>query len=533
MASAADEVPVSPETAAPPLDGLSTGVKMLLILTAALLPLGLIALLASIQSAHAKQLQRRQDAHVAAVAEARQIDILLLRSMNIIRSRLAGASSSISPTGDQCARSRIPDPTGFRGVVRFALFEADGRRRCASAGYTPGALRAPTDPIGMDMTLLPGTGGLRVSVRGGGGSYGVAEVPLTTLRSVLPADDDQGIVLVKDGQRLVIATAEHPRLGGEWVTVRAPISSSQGYLELTTAISRISAVEVLLVLLPLLMWVAAAGIAFVVLDQLLLRPLAQLQRAITAFHTDEGALVLPRLLTPAKEIRSLGDAFAQTTTQLARREAQLEQGLSHQVRLTREVHHRVKNNLQVVASLINLHSRGTQGEVQAAYASIQRRVDALAVVHRNHYAELEENRGVALRSIIAELTANLRGNAPPAASHFTIALDMMPAFITQDVAVPVAFLVTEIVELVMTCDPTGAVAIALTPGATEDRAILSIEARGMTAEGCKSHPDRAGFERIVTGLSRQLRAQLDYDPTLGRYQIAIAILPQRADEKKS
>ena len=83
----------------------------------------------------------------------------------------------------------------------------------------------------------------------------------------------------------------------------------------------------------------------------------------------------------------------------------------------------MKNNLQVVASLLNIHSRGSPNEeVAAAYASIQRRVDALAVVHRNHFAELEENRGVALKPLISELAANLRATAPASALGMSIRL---------------------------------------------------------------------------------------------------------------
>ena len=71
---------------------------------------------------------------------------------------------------------------------------------------------------------------------------------------------------------------------------------------------------------------------------------------------------------------------------------------------------------------------------------------------------------IVVRAIGAELAANLRATAPAAASHFAIALDMIPAAVTQDVAVPVAFLITEVVELAMSCDPRGRITLALAPG---------------------------------------------------------------------
>ena len=318
----------------------------------------------------------------------------------------------------------------------------------------------------------------------------------------------------------------------EPLTVQAPIAGGQANLEIGLLLNPISAAEILLVLLPLVMWAAASAIGWVVVDQLLLRPLAQLQRAVAAYGEGDGPFELPRVTTPSQEIRALGDAFQASATRLAHREEQLHEGLDRQVRLTREVHHRVKNNLQVVASLINLHARGTSGDVAAAYASIQRRVDALAVVHRNHFAELEENRGVALRSIVAELSANLRATAPPAASHLMITLDMMPAYVSQDVAVPVAFLITEIVELVLavTPSPPGGVSITLTPGETADRALLSIASIALAGGRCGDHAGHQRFERIALGLSRQLRSQLEYDEKVGRYRISIAIVRAADDD---
>jgi two-component sensor histidine kinase len=512
---------------------ISTGTKMLVILTGALLPLGLIALLASIQSSHAKRLQREEDARVIATAEARQIDIVLLRGASILRGSLTNGPIE----RPACREELQADMSGFQRPVRFALFESDGRLRCASPGFDTRGLIPPRGRIGVDVLLLDTPGALRFTVGGNDGRYAVAELPVALLAHVLPtADKTQGIQLGQGKTVITLSSTAKAYPLGERLSVSAPIAGGQARLDLTLTTNPISAVEILLVLLPLLMWAAAAGIGWVVVDQLLLRPLAHLQRAVTEYR-GEGPLELPRLTTPSYEIRALGEAFQHSAAQLMKREEELEAGLRHQVRLTREVHHRVKNNLQVVASLINLHSRGTKGDVAAAYASIQRRVDALAVVHRNHYAELEENRGVALRSLIAELTANLRGTAPPTASHMTITLDMIPAYITQDVAVPVAFLVTEIVELVMHTDPAGGVAIALTAGQADDRAILSIEGPGLATNGDQPYdPGRERFERIVLGLSRQLRSPLDYDAEAGRYRIALTIaLPDTAemDAKKS
>jgi two-component sensor histidine kinase len=228
--------------------------------------------------------------------------------------------------------------------------------------------------------------------------------------------------------------------------------------------------------------------------------------------------------TPAREIGDLGAAFDQVVQTVARHEANLEAAVERQTRLVREVHHRVKNNLQVVASLLNLHSRGSPNEeVAAAYASIQRRVDALAVVHRNHFAELEENKGVALKPLISELAANLRATAPASAAAMTIRLDLEPFHSTQDVAVSVAFLITELVEFAM-FRHAESVAVSLLRGKSRETATLTVESEHLGDDGDTDETLSDRFERIVTGLSRQLRSTMERDPEAGRYAIDIAVV---------
>jgi two-component sensor histidine kinase len=185
------------------------------------------------------------------------------------------------------------------------------------------------------------------------------------------------------------------------------------------------------------------------------------------------------------------------------------------------VHHRVKNNLHVVASLLSIHGRSaTKPEAKAAYSAIGRRVDALSVVHRHHYAELEENRGIALRPLLTELAADLRSSAPVEARGMRIELDLDAPSTTQDVAVAAAFLITEIVEFAMLRHP-------------EDTVEISLRREGELI-GTLAMPRRAGsgwrpggycenqFERIVEGLARQLRSLLDRSR---RYTVTLPVFP--------
>jgi two-component sensor histidine kinase len=227
---------------------------------------------------------------------------------------------------------------------------------------------------------------------------------------------------------------------------------------------------------------------------------------------------------PAQEIRELGDTFRAISRTVALHEAGLAEGLVRQTKLTREVHHRVKNNLQVISSLINFHARGAPSpDATAAYASIQRRVDALAVVHRNHFAEMEENRGLNLRPVLGELAANIRATATSGSAAMGITLDIDPFLVTQDVAVAVAFLTTEMIELATCGEEAAQVRISLKPDEREDRAVLRVVSRALVeTEALRAH-SAARYGRIMEGLSRQLRSPLHYDPLVGAYEIAIAI----------
>lgn len=504
--------------------GLSTGVKMLLIMSLGLLPLGVMAVLASIDNARANRAGSDAEARGLLAVEAQKFTLALSRNATAIRAARDAIAETSDPAG-LCWRTL--DRLGHQPYTpgRFALYGAAATPRCASPGFTPPAPPRAAGEVGR-VVIEPGGAAMLIFLYDPSGAIdGAIEYRRETLASVVDTPRAPGnfSLEVAQGGRVMPLRAA-PGGGGPLlreVVAEQLLGNGQFALRLRTFVPPVNLNELLVILTPILMWLWASLVGWLIVQRLLLRPLARIQGVISAYKPGDQGVDLPAIRSPAREIGALGDAFHQVTQVVARKEADLEAGLVRQTRLVREVHHRVKNNLQVVASLLNLHSRGAKSpEVAAAYASIQRRVDALAVVHRNHYAELEANRGVALKSLLSELGANLRAGAPDEAGAMQVRLDIAPLYTTQDAAVSIAFLVTEIVEFGM-LSGAEAVWIALEPEGP-GRARLSIEIEGL--DGTEANPFAERFDRIVTGLARQLRSALDRDPGRNRYSLLVGIL---------
>jgi two-component sensor histidine kinase len=505
--------------------GLSTGLKMWIILSLGLLPLGVIAVLASIDNARANRDNAQQAAQILLAQHTQRFTLALSRNAFTMRAA-RDAIVAAGDTGGICRRTleRLDRPPNVPG--RFAIFGNGPAPTCSSAGLALPAIPPARGQIGR-ATIMPGGNLLEIFLYDPSGRIeGIAEYDRPALAAAVntPAlPGDFALELVQGDRAMPLRALSEAGARGPQVSVGNPFGNGQYELRVRIPAPPMSPTEILVVSTPILMWLWASFVGWIIVQRLLLRPLGRIQKIISAYKPGDRGVDLPAVSSPAAEIGALGQAFDQVTRTVARHEAELEAAVVRQTRLVREVHHRVKNNLQVVASLLNLHARGSPNEeVATAYASIQRRVDALAVVHRNHYAELEENRGVALKSLITELTANLRATAPASAAGMQIRLDIDPFYVTQDVAVSVAFLITEIAECGM-LRGAGLVSITL-DGDAPGSARLSIEVDALAGrpDGDAAFEER--FDRIVTGLARQLRSTLDHDAERGLYAVSIAVV---------
>lgn len=506
-------------------DRIPTGAKVFLILGICLLPLAIIAFFATVRTAQLADEATRAQMQVTATESARKLAIELVGDMTALRVSLNALE--IDP-GDapSCARAQgVFAPQAATGT-RFVITDARGRVICGEALPRAAAPAVAQPGSAITARVIPGQGLTLATTSTSGRTRAAAFFPTPVLAATAtptnaPQPYEAKLVLDRDS---LLLHALPPRTALERRgTINTVIGI--GALTLTTEVQSAPITSPVLValLLPIIMWAAAAGISWFVVDRLLIRSLRQLRTRVANFVPGEEIDPGTMQTLPAQEIRELGETFRAISRTVADHEAGLAEGLVRQTKLTREVHHRVKNNLQVISSLINFHARAARSiEATQAYASIQRRVDALAVVHRNHFAELEENRGLSLRSVLGELAANIRATAPEDAP-IAIQLDIAPYLANQDVAIAIAFLLTEIVELAMTVSPTANLRISIAPADVPERALLRINSPALVDNDRMRLLIAERYGRVIEGLSRQLRSKLHYDPMVGAYEIAVAV----------
>ena len=202
---------------------------------------------------------------------------------------------------------------------------------------------------------------------------------------------------------------------------------------------------VLGLIVPVLMLALAVIGIWIATDYLVNRHIHTLARAARDYATGRHA-AWPGLRGAPTELRQLTQVLAQTTEELSARESELKASLAQKEVLLREIHHRVKNNLQVVTSLLNLRAQAaTSPAARLAMIEAQSRIKAMALVHRDLY-EGEEVGAVELQTLLGELCHLLEDTVPGRVGEVELKLALEPTRLSIDRAVPVALFVTEAVS---------------------------------------------------------------------------------------
>lgn len=190
---------------------------------------------------------------------------------------------------------------------------------------------------------------------------------------------------------------------------------------------------------------AALAVVWFAQQRLVLSGVQRLHETALAFAQGMREARVGDLYGSAPEIAQLGQVVDGLIETVNFQQQDLEVALDQKTALLREVHHRVKNNLQIIISMLNLQARSVgDPQLEQALAEAAGRVNALAIVHRRLYESHDLDR-VDLDWFLRDLVAELQRIARPERQQIHIESRNSHGFVTAQLAVPIGLLVTEAV----------------------------------------------------------------------------------------
>jgi two-component sensor histidine kinase len=208
------------------------------------------------------------------------------------------------------------------------------------------------------------------------------------------------------------------------------------------------------------------------------------------------------------------------------RDQSLHDSLAQKDDLMREIHHRVKNNLQVISSLLSLQQRGLKDPAaREAVMDTRQRITALAQVYRALYQGPDLKR-VDLRPFLEELTAQLMSADAmmPGATRTEVHAD--PLVIDPDRLAPLALFAVEAISVAQKRAPEDrGSALFVEFHVSGPQAELSIRDEG----GAVSEEPQGVSRTLMTAFARQLGGALSYETPATGGLITRLIFPTPAD----
>ena len=223
-----------------------------------------------------------------------------------------------------------------------------------------------------------------------------------------------------------------------------------------------------------------------------------------------------------RAIRMAGSETDITERKLA--EERLKASLHEKEMLLKEVHHRVKNNLQIVSSLLNLQGRQlTDPVLIAGFASTRERVRAMAAVHERLY-ETGDFAAIDLAAHIGGLTRMLTAAHTPEGVRLRYVPRLESVIVDLNTAVPLSLIVNELIlnaaKYAYVGRSEGELRIELRAGPEHHELCIADDGPGLPA-GLDPETTRTLGLRLVRDLARQIRAEVNIDSSISGTSIRI------------
>jgi two-component sensor histidine kinase len=493
-------------------------------------------------------------------AEERRTSLIAAaeRSATVTRARMQAAEvllETLNPetVGDQCSRRLGEAMQRSKGLANLIRLDAAGRVTCAAGPVQPDPARARSDWFAAlrrgETTVVarvaagvfaPGPAALMaVSAAAPGGGFGGALVAVTPLDELKPDLTDRSL---PPGTAVALADRTgHYLLATDrdaFAPVPAAAAASSGEPEVFRAKGgrgdeRVYAVAPLLrdvtvvlsapdqglyswarlnpltsLMLPIAAFAMALACVWVAADRVIVRWLAYLDR-IAAIYARGRFTVRPLQAERAPpEVRALAHTLDVMAETIAGRDQALRDNLAQKDALMREIHHRVKNNLQVITSLLNMQQRSlADPSARQAMSDTRQRIGALALIYRALYQGPDLKR-VDLRSFLEELMAQVLAAESGHGPALRTDLEADDLVVDPDKLAPIALFAVEAISNAQkhAFGPEGG-ALHVRFTLEGEEGVLEISDEG--GRGPVAEPAEGVGRTLMTAFARQLRGRAE------------------------
>jgi PAS domain S-box-containing protein len=214
---------------------------------------------------------------------------------------------------------------------------------------------------------------------------------------------------------------------------------------------------------------------------------------------------------------------ARDVTETKRAQEKLRASLEEKEILLREIHHRVKNNLQIISSLLRLQSRFVGSKsIAEVLCDSENRLQSMALLHEKLY-QSQDLASVDFKVYVGALLSHLLQSHSGVGKRVVLENRVEGIRFGLDTAIPCGLIIN---ELASNClkhafpnAKTGAMAVSLAASGDAYQLVLRDDGVGLPQELDPSNPRALGL-RLVNALVRQLNGQMTINRSSGaEYQI--------------
>lgn len=306
-----------------------------------------------------------------------------------------------------------------------------------------------------------------------------------------------------------------------WMYAVAPLYDDELYLVYAEPTEHLMATAVKQVRIDLLLPILALLIASLAIwlgtNRLVLRWLGALGSLADQFAKGDFSGEADKFVHAPRELSRLSAHLHSMARDIESRDQELQAALVAKTALTHDIHHRVKNNLQIVSSLLTLQAgKISDPAALEALGQTRARIGALAQIHRLLYEDSNDsdhgnvNIASLLNALCSQLRALHRGQ-----SHVQLTCDAASQVVPINNAVPLTLLAVEAVTNAyrhgFSSGRSGTIAVHF--DVIDDRATLSISDNGDGYDPSENATSMGG--QLMEAFAQQLGGVLDIVPVIG------------------